>query len=205
MGSNPLERTSKLNSRLNSRDFLLFYFLRSITIYLKMIKKEKFPILEFDSHRKARINPSDITSSASLKSPYLVITFFYEVIKRLLKEKIIKKYLKIKGENDLILYKFTDSDVYLMPGIIGGPATGGYLDELSGYGIKKVIFCGGGGVLSKEIETGKLLLVTGAIRDEGFSYHYLKPSRIVYSSKPILKTMENYLDEKGISYLKGLV
>lgn len=128
MGSNPLERTSKLNSRLNSRDFLLFYFLRSITIYLKMIKKEKFPILEFDSHRKARINPSDITSSTSLKSPYLVITFFYEIIKRLLKEKKIKKYLKIKGENDLILYKFTDSDVYLMPGIIGGPATGGYLD-----------------------------------------------------------------------------
>lgn len=40
----------------------------------------------------------------------------------------LKKYLKIKGENDLILYKFTDSDVYLMPGIIGGPATGGYLD-----------------------------------------------------------------------------
>jgi hypothetical protein len=39
MGSNPLERTSKLNSRLFSRDFLLFYFLRSITIYLKMIKK----------------------------------------------------------------------------------------------------------------------------------------------------------------------
>ena len=34
------------------------------------------------------------------------------------------------------------------------------------------MFCGGGGVLDKKIEVGQLLVVDGAIRDEGCSYHY---------------------------------
>ena len=40
-----------------------------------------------------------------------------------------------------------------------------------------------GGVLDKSIKVGQLLVVEGSIRDEGFSYHYVEPSRIIYSQK----------------------
>lgn len=69
---------------------------------------------------------------------------------------------------------------FFIHGQVGGPACAGNLDLLPYFGINKVIFCGGGGVLDKNIEVGKSLVVNGAIRDEGFSYHYFEPFRVVY-------------------------
>ena len=76
---------------------------------------------------------------------------------------------------------------------------------MNGMGVRKVMFCGGGGVLDKNIEVGQLLLVDGAIRDEGFSYHYLPPSRVVYADGQVNGRISRELDARGISYLRGLV
>ena len=76
---------------------------------------------------------------------------------------------------------------------------------MNGMGVRKVMFCGGGGVLDKNIEVGQLLLVDGAIRDEGFSYHYLPPSRVVYADGQVTGRISRELDARGISYLRGLV
>lgn len=171
-----------------------------------MFNKEKYPILEFDDCKEAIINPSMLINKYG-KLPYdkLVITFFKEAINLLKKEEKIKEYLTINGENDLIVYKYVDDDVLIIHGIIGGPACGGFLDELIGLGIKKIIFCGGGGVLDKNIKVGELLVVDGAIRDDGFSYHYAKPSRVIYSNKDVKNSICKYLDEKNLPYLTGLV
>ena len=66
------------------------------------------------------------------------------------------------------------------------------------------MFCGGGGVLDKNIAVGKILVVEGAIRDEGFSYHYLKPSRIVYCDQEVVKKITAYLEQRNIAYFTGL-
>ena len=67
------------------------------------------------------------------------------------------------------------------------------------------MFCGGGGVLDKDIGVGELLVVEGAIRDEGFSYHYIEPSRIIYSQEDMQNVICEHLDEVGIPYSKGIV
>lgn len=71
-------------------------------------------------------------------------------------------------------------------------------------GINKVIFCGGGGVLDKEIKVGQLLLVEGAIRDEGFSYHYIEPSRYIYTDPEVTYKIARYLKDNDISFIRGL-
>lgn len=168
--------------------------------------KEKYPILEFDNEKVAVINPEVMLNShQKLSSNKLIITFFKEVVNKLLEEKVIVKDVVIEGENDIILYKFINEDIYLMHGIIGCPATAGYLDELTGLGIEKVMFCGGGGVLDKNIKVGTLLVVNGAIRDEGFSYHYVEPSRIIESNKEVKGIITKYLDTNNIDYIEGLV
>ena len=170
-----------------------------------MIIKNEFPILEYDDENEALINPTYLQSRYGvLPIDRLVITFFKDALDRLIDEGKIEKYLTIEGENNLDLYKFTDDDVFIIHGAVGCPACGGYLDDLIGIGIKKVMFCGGGGVLDKNIKVGELLAVEGAIRDEGFSYHYVKPSRIIYSQKDVFEVMTKYLDDNGIPYLKGL-
>ena len=167
------------------------------------MQKQLYPILEFDDDK----NSITYRSNNDVKDfpEFLIITFFQEAVKKLLNENKISEYFRLTGENDLVLYKFTDSDILLMPGVIGCPATGGFLDEITAYGIKKVMFCGGGGVLDRTIKVGELLVVEGAIRDEGFSYHYLPPSRIVETENNVVKTITAYLENKSIPYLRGLV
>ena len=58
--------------------------------------------------------------------------------------------------------------------------------------------------MDKNIEVGQILVVDGAIRDEGFSFHYLEPSRVVYSNRETLEKITTYLEQNDISYLKGL-
>ena len=96
-------------------------------------------------------------------------------------------------------------DVLLTLGQVGCPACAGNLDEFHAMGVTKVMFCGGGGVLDRNIEVGQLLLVDGAIRDEGFSDHYLPPSRVVYTDPAVTEKVRRYLDENRVPYLRGLV
>ena len=78
-----------------------------------------------------------------------------------------------------MIYQFTDRpDILLTLGQIGCPACAGNLDLFHAMGISKAMFCGGG-VLDEEIRVGQILAVQGAIRDEGFSYQYVEPSRTI--------------------------
>ena len=89
-------------------------------------------------------------------------------------------------------------------GAVGCPSCAGNLDLFHAMGVDKVMFCGGGGVLDRNIEVGQLLLVDGAIRDEGFSYHYLPPSRVAHANPDVNAKIASYLDAQEISYLRGL-
>jgi uridine phosphorylase len=170
-----------------------------------MLERKEFPILEFDENKEALISPFSLAKKYPFKFPEkLIITFFKDVINYLLEEKVIEEFATIKGENDVVVYKFKDKDILIKHGIIGGPACGGVLEDLIGLGIKKVMFCGGGGVLDKEITVGKFIVVDGAIRDEGMSYHYVKPSRIIKSNQYAKEKICNYLDKNDIKYLTGL-
>lgn len=110
----------------------------------------------------------------------------------------------IAGENPILIYRFLDDDILITLGQIGCPACAGNLDLLNAMGITKVMFCGGGGVLDENIEVGQLLVVDGAIRDEGFSYHYIEPSRYIFTNPATTEKITRYLEDHSISYTRGL-
>lgn len=168
-----------------------------------MIMKNKYPILEFDDDKVARLEPAQ-EATEPLPADKLVITFFPEVIEKLIDEEKIVLDVTIDGENPVLLYRFIDADVFITLGYVGCPACAGNLDIFFASGIRKVMFCGGGGVLDPDIQVGQLLLVDGAIRDEGFSYHYIAPSRYIYTDPRVTDRIAEYLDENGIPYLRGI-
>ena len=129
-----------------------------------MIRENKYPILEFDNNRTAKINPTTF-SEKSFETDKLVITFFPEVMDKLAAEGRIIIERTIGGENPVLIYRFVDSNILITLGHVGCPACGGNLDLFNSMGITKVMFCGGGGVLDKNIEVGQILVVEGAIRD----------------------------------------
>ncbi len=169
-----------------------------------MITKSEFPILEYDDAKTAKLNPSSF-QPGKFDTDKMVITFFPEVMRKLTEGGKISIDRVIPGENPIEIYRFDDDpNVLITLGQVGCPACAGNLDLFHEMGIHKVMFCGGGGVLDRTIEVGQLLLVEGAIRDEGFSYHYLPPARVVYTEKDTTDRIASYLDERNVSYIRGL-
>ena len=168
-----------------------------------MLNEINVPLLEFDCSPTAKIDPEAFVDRP-FATDKMVITFFPEVIEKLKNRGEIVSERIIPGENPFEVFRFTDSDILITLGQVGCPSCGGNLDLFHAMGITKTMFCGGGGVLDKNIEVGQILVVEGAIRDEGFSYHYIKPSRVIYSKKETVKIITDYFDKNDISYLKGL-
>lgn len=129
----------------------------------------------------------------------------FPVLEKLLGRGALVPERTIPGENPVPIYRFREQpEILLTLGQVGCPACAGNLDLFHAMGIRKVMFCGGGGVLDRDIPVGRLLVVDGAIRDEGFSYQYLPPSRVVYSDPAVTETIVRCLDEKQVPYLRGL-
>ena len=59
---------------------------------------------------------------------------------------------------------------------MGAPLCVNIMEDLYTNGVELIIACGGCGVLS-DIQEGEILIPTSAIRDEGTSFHYIKPSK----------------------------
>ena len=169
-----------------------------------MITKNDYPVLEFDDDKDAVVNPFK-WNLEKFKTNKLIITFFPDVIESLKVEELIELEREISGENPVYIYRFTEEpEILITLGYVGCPACAGNLEVFAACGLTKVMFCGGGGVLDKSIKVGELLVVEGAIRDEGFSYRYIEPSRYIYTDKVITKKITDYLDAHKINYLTGL-
>ena len=184
---------------------LTIFALFSNTCYSHpMIAKNDFPILEFDTEKTAKLNPSNLVDK-KFDSHRMIITFFPEALNKLKENGELETYYEIGGENPFTIYRFVkDPEVLIVLGQVGCPSCGGNLDLFYAFGVTKVMFCGGGGVLDRNIKVGQLLLVDGAIRDEGFSYHYISPSRIIYTDKKVTNKIAAYLEKYNVPYLRGL-
>lgn len=165
--------------------------------------KSEYPILEFDENREALIRPEFIAERYERIHERLLICFFHETMEKLLERDEIVLSFVLRGENPLKIYRFKEEDITLVEGRLGGPASGGYLEDLIALGAKKILFVGGAGVLRKDLTVGKFLVPTSAVRDEGFSYHYLPPSREVEANLIVAEKITAFLKNRGIDYLTG--
>lgn len=75
------------------------------------------------------------------------------------------------------------------------------MEDLFANGVEFIIACGGCGVLD-DIMKGVILLPTIAIRDEGTSFHYMKPSKEIYLDKDSIKQVKKILKELNINFLE---
>ena len=87
--------------------------------------------------------------------------------------------------------------------VLAAPIAAGLLEEAIAFGCRKFIACGGCGVLEKDIAVGHIIVVSGAIRDEGVSYHYLPPDREVVANASGVSALVNTLNSREIPYRVG--
>jgi uridine phosphorylase len=70
-------------------------------------------------------------------------------------------------------------------------------------GFTKFVACGGAGVLQKDIQVGEIIIPSSAIRDEGTSYHYIKPSREIEIQPGNVACLARELKEQNVEYIIG--
>ncbi len=85
---------------------------------------------------------------------------------------------------------------------VGGAPSAAALEELIALGCRSFVACGGAGVL-RPLPLGDLVLVTSALRDEGASYHYLPPSRVVDSDGHAVTVLRDTLTDLGVPFTEG--
>jgi uridine phosphorylase len=164
-----------------------------------------YPILEHDPTREAFIEPSKEIKKRDMPE-HCVICFFKEVIEKVVSEKngvMLVENRWEDGPHPVYEIRYQDQRLaFVHPGI-GSALASTILEEVIASGCRKFIACGGCGVLEKEIATGYLIVVSGAVRDEGASYHYLPPSREILANPVGVKSIVAVLEFNGIPHLVG--
>jgi uridine phosphorylase len=164
-----------------------------------------YPILEFDSDPKAFIEPHQIADAIDAPERCL-ICFFREVVENVASEhhaRLLTAHRWEDGPHPLYEIEYSGERLaFFQPGV-GAPLAAGLLEEVIASGCRKFIALGGCGILEKNLEVGKLIVVNSAVRDEGVSYHYLPPGREVIAQAEVLKKIENVLQLRGVPYIYG--
>ena len=164
-----------------------------------------YPILEFDPAREALIEPSRLIKPRDMPE-HCVICFFQEVIEHIVEEQQAAIAVNLQSEVGAHpIYEIAHNSqrlAFFHPGV-GAPLAAGLLEEAIACGCRKFIVCGGCGVLQKDIAVGHLIVVSGAVRDEGVSYHYLPPGREVQANRSGVAALEAILNQRGVPYLVG--
>ena len=87
---------------------------------------------------------------------------------------------------------------------VGAPVAAVDVEDVYTMGAKKFIVFGNCGVLDDKIEDCGVIIPTGALRDEGTSYHYAEPSRMIALNKKYSQDFKNTLKDFGYSYTEGI-
>ena len=164
------------------------------------------PILEYDPTPEAILMPRP--PRLSVETPqYCVLTFFKDVLAELADTGRLEP---VGAQNSEIgphpLYRLMTEDgraILVGHAGLGGPLSAGLLEELIALGIRRFMVCGGCGVLDASRAVGHPVILTGAVRDEGTSYHYLPPSREVAAHPQAVAALEAACRDRGIEYSLG--
>lgn len=166
-----------------------------------MILKNEIPILEFDTDKTQVINPTH--ENLDLKLPKkAVFAFLDEHIERYAKEHNAIKVSEFTSETKnypIYIVKHKGEEVCLCQAPVGAAPATQILDWLIGYGVQEIITAGCCGALA-DFQENVFIIPYKALRDEGTSYHYMKPSRFVEINKTAMKAIEKSITEHGLQY-----
>lgn len=167
----------------------------------------RYPILEFDPARPAVIEPSALIQRHEEMPPHCVICFFQEVIDALRTEGSLTDLISEgseMGRHPVYLLECAGQRLAVFHPGVGAPLAAGLLEHAIARGAERFIVCGGAGALRPELRVATLIVPTGAVRDEGTSYHYLPPDAPAVPHPEAVAAIEATLRARSLPYHTGL-
>jgi len=138
--------------------------------------------------------------------PRAVACFFGDVVTRIAAEREARQAAHLYSEHGVHpIFELEHRDervAFFQPGV-GAPLAALFLEEAIDYGCRALVACGGAGALDGDLAVGHPVVVSAAVRDEGTSYHYLAPSRLVEAAPPVVSAIEGVLGRSGVPFTTG--
>lgn len=142
----------------------------------------QLPILQKELEDPAYINP-EFEDWVTLPTDKAILVFFPEVIESLAEDpraELISYHEGEAGDAPLYIMDIEGSRIAVLHPGVGAPLAALRIESLINAGARRIIAVGGAGVLDGSVKFGDLVVISEAVRDEGASYHYLRPGRRVY-------------------------
>ncbi len=180
---------------------------RATALQTKPPANPAVPLLEFEGRRSAAIiEPARVYRPIDI-AEHCVLCFFPEVIRELGREGAKSRHIHT-GESEAGDYPVYELDyggrrLAILSPAVGAPTAAARMEHMIALGCRKFIACGGAGVLHSGIQVGDIVVPNSAVRDEGTSYHYLKPAREVAPTPRALAAIESVLRENHHAYVRG--
>lgn len=167
------------------------------------ICKKKYSSESIRTPNKFELYRRQIKKWPKFKAPESVIICYDDrILNYIEKNYDLVKYKAFCG--DFWFLKETNNKVAVFGNFgLGSPMIATRMEELIQFGIKKFISIGEAGALQKDLNIGEIVVCNKAIRDEGVSYHYLRPSNYVYASKILVNKIVSLLQKQNISFKIG--
>ncbi len=106
--------------------------------------------------------------------------------------------------SNIFLVRNGKKETFVVAGLnAGAPHAAMGFETLIAMGVRRFISVGICGAISNLLNPGDIVVCTKAIRDEGTSYHYLKPSKFASPSKSLTDELESNLKRYECRYFKG--
>lgn len=167
----------------------------------------RLPLLEDeDLGGEAVIEPSRLIRPVDAPT-VAVACFFRDVVEELSSRADARAVCRLHSEmGPASLWEIEHRGVRLgvfHPGV-GAPLAGAMLEQVIARGVRGVIACGGAGALIPQLVMGYAVVLTGAVRDEGTSFHYLPAGRAVSADPAPVQALADALSADGVEAMRGL-
>lgn len=157
---------------------------------------------DFDNYQQAVIEPNHEKLPFQFH-PKLIYAFVpQDKIDEFLdhhEHKIIGYFRSISFNPFIYEINIKNQKLTLCQAPLGAPAATQLLDWLIAYGVKTVLAVGNAGTLI-DIAENKIMIPNKAIRDEGTSFHYLRPSQLIDLNSNYFNQVKNELRKMKLSY-----
>lgn len=161
---------------------------------------------EFDENTIALLNPN--MSQKKIKDfPKTAVSFFSKSVMqefvRLFNPQIVYSVQNSTMIINLYKVNFENTDIIVFHSPMGASACVGIFEQIQELGIENFLYSGMCGCLVNNIKQQSIIIPTSALRDEGTSYHYQKPSDEICLDKDVVNILENTIKNLNLSYIKG--
>ncbi len=163
------------------------------------------PLLEDDLAEPGLITPRGFTPHGDVPSA-VVICFFAELIEQLAQREDTERVgvlTAAHGEHQVFSVAHGTGRVTVFHPGVGAPIAAAFLEEVIAAGGRSFVAVGGAGALLPDLVLGHPVVVQSAVRDEGTSYHYAAPARVIDADPAGVAALRETLDAIGADYMTG--